>query len=124
MLESIRRLAATFVGILQTRLELASVEVEEQVAALVRLLLLAVSALLLLAVGLLLATLFVLIAFWDTHRLVAAGALTLVYLGGGVILALMAQRAARARPRLFAASLAELGKDRDQLKGRHEPTAP
>lgn len=117
LLASVRRLVATVVGAVQTRLELLSTEAEEHIVRLSRLLLLAACALLLLTLGVLLATVFILIAFWDTHRLAAAGLLALVYLGGGIGVALYARKEARAQPRLFAASLAELTKDRKTLKG-------
>jgi uncharacterized membrane protein YqjE len=104
-------------GTVHTRLELLSVEAEEHVVRLSRLWLLAACALLLFTLGLFVATVFVLILFWETHRLVAAGLLALAYLGGGVAVALYARSEARSQPRLFAASLAELTKDRRELKG-------
>jgi uncharacterized membrane protein YqjE len=117
LLASARRLVATAVGILQTRLELLSTEAEEHIVRLSRLWLLGTCALLLVMLGLLLATVFVLLLFWDTHRLLAAGLLALAYLAGGLGLAAYVRNEARAQPRLFASSLAELAKDRDGLKG-------
>jgi len=117
LLGSVRRLGATLLGTAHTRLELLSTEAEEHVLRLSRLFVLAACALMLLTLGLLVATLFVLILFWDTHRLATAAALALVYLGGGVAVALYARSEARSHPRLFAATLAELAKDRHQLKG-------
>lgn len=117
LLGSARRLVATVLGTVQTRLELLSTEAEEHVVRLSRLWVLAACALLLFTLGLLVATIFILIVFWDTHRLAAAGLLALAYLGGGVVVALYARSEARSQPRLFAASLAELTKDRQELKG-------
>lgn len=116
LLGSVRRLGATMLGMVQTRLELLSTEAEEHVVRLSRLCVLAACALMLVTLGLLVATLFVLILFWDTHRLAAAAALALMYLGGGIAVALYARREARSQPRLFAASLGELAKDRHELK--------
>jgi uncharacterized membrane protein YqjE len=116
LLGSVRRLGATLLGMVQTRLELLSTETEEHVVRLSRSCVLAACALMLVTLGLLVATLFVLILFWDTHRLAAAAALALMYLGGGIAMALYARREARSQPRLFAASLAELAKDRHELK--------
>ncbi len=118
LLLSVRRLGSTVVAALQTRLELLSTEAEEQVLSIARLWLLTACALLLLMLGALVATAFILILFWDTHRLAAAGVLALAYLTAGIMLALRVRREARMRPRLFAASVAELAKDRDALKGR------
>lgn len=116
LLASARRLLATGVGMLQTRLELLSTEAEEHVVRLSRLWLLGTCALLLVMLGLLVATVFVLLLFWDTHRLLAAGLLALGYLAGGLGIAAHVRKEARAQPRLFASSLAELAKDRDRLK--------
>jgi uncharacterized membrane protein YqjE len=112
----VRRLGATLLAMVRTRLELLSTEAEEHLVRLSRLCVLAACALMLITLGLLVATLFVLILFWDTHRLAAAAVLTLMYLGGGIAVALYARREARSQPRLFAASLAELAKDRHELK--------
>lgn len=117
LLASVRGLVATLLGTVQTRLELFSTEAEEHIVRLSRLWLLAACALMLFTLGILVATAFVLILFWDTHRLAAAGVLALLYLGAGVGVALYALNEARRQPRLFAASLAELAKDRQQLKG-------
>ena len=117
LLASARRLVATVLGTVHTRLELLSTEAEEHVVRFSRLCVLAACALLLFTLGLLVATTFVLILFWDTHRLAAAAVLALVYLGGGLAVALYARNEARSQPRLFAATLAELSKDRQELKG-------
>jgi uncharacterized membrane protein YqjE len=101
---------------LQTRLELLSVEAEEQLVRVARLCLLAAGAVLLLALALVTATVFVILLFWDIHRIAAAGVLALVYLGAALALAALARREAKAHPRPFRASLAELAKDRRQLK--------
>ena len=114
---SLRRLAATTLGALHTRLELFSTEAEEHAVRLLRLCLLAACALLFLGLGAIAATVFVLIVFWDTHRLAAAGLLAVAYLAGGAAFAWRVRKEARAQPRLFGATLAELEKDRRQLKG-------
>lgn len=116
LVASVRRLAATAVGALQTRLELLSTEAEEHLVRWARICVIAACALMLSVLGLLLATAFVLIAFWDTHRLAAAGLLAAAYLGGGAALAFYVRSEARRQPRLFGASLAELAKDRQALR--------
>lgn len=115
LLASLRRLAATLVAVFQTRLELLATEVEEERVRLGRLLLLGAAAAFFLALGMLTLTLFVIVLFWDTHRLLVAGLLAALYLGAGLAIAFAARREARARPRLFAASLSELAKDRERL---------
>lgn len=115
LLASLRRLAATLVAVFQTRLELLATEVEEERIRLGRLLLLGAAAAFFLALGILTFTLFVIVLFWDTHRLLVTGLLAALYLGAGLAIAFAARREALARPRLFAASLSELAKDRERL---------
>jgi len=115
LLQSLRNLAATLVATLQTRLELLAAEVEEERVRLARLLVLAVVAVFFLALSVLTLTLFVIVLFWDSYRLPVIGGLTLIYLAIGAGAAVAARRQATARPRLFAATLAELARDRERL---------
>lgn len=118
LLASLRRLLATGADILHTRLELLSVELEEGGGHLRALLLYALVALFFLGFGLLLLTLFVVVLFWDTHRVSVLGGITVVYLAIGAGAALMFRHRLKTRPRLFAATLAELDKDRERLTSR------
>ena len=115
LLASLRRLAATVVELLQTRLELIAVELEEERNRVFRLLILSVVAGFFLALGIITLTFFIILLAWDTHRLLAAGLLTAAYLAIGALAAVNARNAAKAASRLFSASLAELRKDRDDL---------
>jgi len=56
--------------------------------------------------------------FWESHRLVALGGLTGFFLIAGAAVGWLAMHKVRTRPRLFAASLAELSKDRQHLTSR------
>jgi uncharacterized membrane protein YqjE len=115
VLAALRRLAATAVGLLQTRIELLATELEEERARVFRILLLTVAALVFLALGVITLTFLVILLAWDTHRVLAAGLLTAAFLGIGALLALNARNAAKEKTKLFSASLAELAKDRDKL---------
>ena len=115
LLATLRRLAATAVALLQTRLELVAAELDEERNRLIRLLLLSVIAGFFLALGVITLTLFVVLLAWDTHRLLAAGLLTAIYRGTGTAVALSARKLAGTRSKLFSASLGELRKDRDEL---------
>ena len=114
LMQSLRNLAATGVGMLQTRLELLLSEIEEERVRLLQLLVWGFAALLFLAFGLLMFTLAVVAAFWDTHRLLALLALGILYLVIGLALAFGARRRAE-RPKMFASSMAELRKDHETL---------
>ena len=112
---SLKTLGATFAAILQNRLELLSTDIAEERARLGAILLLSLVALFCLGVGVLLLTLLVVVLFWDTHRLAALSALTLLFLAAGGWVGWMAVHRRRSKPRLFEASIAELAKDREHL---------
>lgn len=113
---SLKTLAASLVGIVQTRLELLSADVAEARERAVALLVLVLVALFALGVGVVLLAILVAVAYWETHRLAVLGALAAAFLGGGAGAAWLAVRKLRNEPRPFAASLAELDKDREQLR--------
>jgi uncharacterized membrane protein YqjE len=118
LLESLTTLAATLVAIAQTRLELLSADLDEDRAHLLSLLGLALVALFCLAVGVVLATILLVVAFWDTYRLLVLGSLAGLFLAAGIAAWAFAMHKVRTKPRVFAASLLELLKDRQQLGSR------
>ena len=118
LLESLTILAGTLVAIAHTRLDLLSADLEEERAHLFSLLVLTLAALLCLGIGVVLATILLVVAFWDTHRLLVLGLLAGFFLVVGMAVWAFAMHKARTKPRLFAASLSELFKDRQQLISR------
>jgi len=118
LLESLTILAGTLVAIAHTRLDLLSADLEEERAHLFSLLALTLAALFCLGIGVVLATILLVLAFWDTHRLLALGSLAGFYLVIGMGVWTFALHKARTKPKLFAASLSELFKDRQQLTSR------
>ncbi len=119
-LDSLRALGATFLALVSTRAELVVVELREEAERKKEMLVLAGVAALFLALGLLLVAFFVVVVFWDTHRVVATAAVTLVYLGIGAGALARLRRKSRASPPPFEATLAELAKDLEMMKGRDE----
>ena len=115
LFNSVKTLAATLVAMGRTRLELLSTEIEEERVRLSSMLLWTLVALFCAALCTVLLTLLVVVIFWDTHRLLVLGILALLFLVGAVISGLVVLDKAKAKPRLFASSLAELSKDREQL---------
>lgn len=121
ILESLKVFAATLAAIAHTRIDLLSTELQEVQQRYLLQLAAAVLALFCLGMGVLLATLLVVVLFWDSHRLLSLSVLSALFLIGSLALWLLARRAARRQPRPFAATLAELAKDRQHLRGaRHE----
>ena len=118
LFESLKGLAASLVAIVQTRLDLLSTDVEEARDRLLSALVMLVIALFCLGVGILLLALLIVVAFWETHRLLALAGVITAFLAGGAAAFGGARHALRSGPKLFAASLAELAKDRQHLTQR------
>jgi uncharacterized membrane protein YqjE len=115
LFKSVAHLFATVIGIAQTRIELLSTELQEEVHRVAEIMLWAAVALLAAGIGLFLLALVVIFVFWDTHRLLASIAVTSVFLLIAVSAGLVMSSKVRSRPPLLDATLAELKKDRASL---------
>jgi uncharacterized membrane protein YqjE len=115
LLASLQRLLATLLDIVQTRVAIVATEFEEERVRLRELVVFGFVALFFFNIGIVLLTLFVVMLFWETHRLYVMGGFALLYLGVGVVAGISLRHRLKSRPRLFATTLAELSKDRDQL---------
>lgn len=115
LLQSLRNLAATLVALLHTRLELLATELDEERLRIAQIIFWALMGLLFLTLGVLMLTVFVLIVFWDTHRVAVAAVLAAGYLAIGIVTVLVARNKARVRSRLFSESLGQLARDRERL---------
>ncbi|RUI07951.1 hypothetical protein IPC444_00760 [Pseudomonas aeruginosa] len=112
---SLRRFGAAFLGLLHGHVELFGIELQEQKANTLRLLLFAGLALvfaLLLLVGL---SLLVLIVFWDTNRLAAALGLCLFYVIGSMFCGWRLYQSINDESSPFSATLEELANDCERL---------
>ena len=108
-------MAGTLLAIFQTRLELLSVEVEEERLNIKQMLLYASIALFFFALATIMLTAFVVVVFWDGYRLqVLAGFIGLYFVAGAMAWNAL-QRVANRKSQLFSASLAAMADDRDQL---------
>ena len=72
-------------------------------------------ALFFLGIATVFAAVLVVLLFWDSNRLLAAGLLAALFISIGAGAALFTRRCMRERPKLLAATLAGLGRDRDTL---------
>ena len=120
LMGSVKRLAATLTSIVSTRLELLANELQEERLRLTQMLLFALFALFCFGMALLLFTVFIVVLFWDDHRLAVLGALSLVFFVSGSLAAVLLRGKAQEKSRLFSASLAELEKDREKLGAGRE----
>jgi len=115
LLASLRQLMDTVLETAQLRLALLSNEIEQEKLRLFDGLLWAGLALLLLGLGILLLCAFIVVLFWDSHRLLALGTLALLFLGAGTYLLARARARLQSQGGLFHSSAAELGRDRAGL---------
>ena len=117
----LRGYAASGLAILQTRLELLATEVQEEKLRLGSLLGFAAAAFFFVGFGAVMLALFLTVLLWDSHRLLALGVFTALFLVIGLIAAAAAVRIGRQGSRLFAASIAELTQDREMIRPDNEP---
>ena len=117
MLGPVRELARTLLSFVLTRTRLAATELEEQALRLIEILIWLTVALFFLGVALVFLAILVVLLFWDSNRALAAGLLAGLFVAIGAGAALFARLRLRERPKLLAATLAELERDRDTLGG-------
>lgn len=118
LFHSLNNLLATFIAIVHTRLELLTTELQEEVRQVGAILLWAFIAAFAAMMGLFLGALAVIFVFWDTHRLGASLAMIGLFVGVAVVAGLILRHKLTTKPPLLDDTLAELAKDRDQLKAR------
>lgn len=118
LMESLKRLAGTLLAIIQTRLELLFNEMEEERVRIEQMLLYGSIALFFFGLAIMLLTVFFVVLFWDSHRLLVLGVFIALYFVAGLLAWNALSRVAREKSKLFSASLAELADDRDQLAPR------
>lgn len=115
----IDRLAAVtdgILGIVQTRLSLLAVEVEEEGIRLGAGLFNLILAALFLAFGLFALAIFLTVLLWDSHRLLVIGLATVFFFVMALVAGNNAWRRLKQGKRLFTDSVAELARDRELLR--------
>ncbi|HEY6641719.1 phage holin family protein [Povalibacter sp.] len=118
LFQSLNNFVATLVAITHTRLQLLTTEIQEEVQEVAKLLIWSFIALFAAMMALFLGALTIIFAFWDTHRITAAIVMTGAFLLIAAIGGIMLMRRLKAKPPMLDATLAELAKDRDQLRAR------
>lgn len=118
LFQSLSNFAGTMIAIAHTRLQLLTTELQEEVRQVGAILLWAFIAAFAAMMGLFLGALAVIFVFWDTHRIAASLAMIALFIliasGAGLMLA----KKLRDKPPMLDDTLAELAKDRDNLKAR------
>ncbi len=116
LLGSLRRMFATVLALVHTRVELFTTEIEEEIQRAAGILLWALVALFFGSLTVLFLAVLVLIVFWEDHRVLAASLITAAFLVLTVTFAMLARARLRAKPRFMAATIEELKRDRATLE--------
>jgi len=115
ILESLRKLGRTGVAVLQNRLELLAVEVEEQKVRLVKVLVLAGAAVFLANSALLAVSATIVMLASERARIAVLIALSVVYVSAAAWAFLALRKELRSAPPVFQDTVAELKKDGEWL---------
>lgn len=116
---SLRRLCDSGLALLQNRVELFSVELEEQKIRLVRLLVLVAAAVFLANTAVLVLTATIIMVVGDKARVPVMIGLSLIYLGGATAVVFALRKELRESPPPFDGTIAELKKDRSWLSPKN-----
>ena len=122
LLDAIARFGGSLFGMLQNRLELASVELGEAGSRLVLTIIASFAALLLLGGAVAALSAWVAVALWSTLGHAVLGWIALVYFGAGTGLLWWLRARLRDSPPLLADTLAELRVDAALLRGESAPS--
>jgi uncharacterized membrane protein YqjE len=118
LFQSFSNFAGTLIAIAHTRLQLLTTELQEEVRQVGAILLWAFVAAFTALLGLFLAALVFIFAFWDTHRIAASLAMIGMFVAIAIFAALVLRKKLREKSPMLDDTLAELAKDRDNLKAR------
>lgn len=108
---------ANVIEFVEVRFELFTVEARMELQRLVLLGVYGVIGALLLAFGIVFLALFITVALWEQHALLALAVITTVFLGGGLGLIIMARGKLRQLLSMFSGTREELRRDRQRLRG-------
>lgn len=111
----IRRILASLLGTLRVRLELAGIELQDEIDHVVRAIAMALAGALLLCIGVAFGAIAVIVALWETHRVLALAGFAILFAGGGAVLLWLLARVSRDRPPIFGETVAQFEQDRQRL---------
>lgn len=112
LLGSVRSLVDNLLGSVHDRIELISVELQEEKQRLIQLFIWISVAIFTGMMALAFASITLVFLFWDSARIAALTGVTVLYAAGAVIAVLTLRRQIARQSKLFAASLQELRNDR------------
>jgi uncharacterized membrane protein YqjE len=114
---ALRGLFAAGLDTLRTRLDLAAVEVELYLIRVVQMMLWAVAALACALLGLVFGLVTIVVALWDSHRMLGLLGGTGLFFALAVIFGLVGARTFRSRPNVLDGTLQQLDHDQRSVRG-------
>ena len=114
---AVRGLVAALLEALHTRLELAGVEEEIHLRALLSSLIWALGAVACAMLGLAFGVLALIAALWNTHRMLALLGSTAMFIALAALFGYLGARALRVHPDVFEGSLEQLAEDERRTRG-------
>ena len=114
---SVRDLLTTGLAIAQTRLELVTTEIEEELHRVAEILLWMFVVVFFAGLTVLMLAFAIVVAFWEEHRMLAVGLTTLAFTAITVVSLLIVRGKIHSRPKLLAATIEEIKHDREALGG-------
>ena len=122
--DSIGRVVSTLVAMLHTRLELVSVELEEELIRFSSYFIVSLIALFCAGVAVVLVIFLIIVLFWDDHRIAVLLTLIGVFGAASILVAAWLRKQFLDRPRLFEHSIAELKKDVELIHRKDQAADP
>jgi uncharacterized membrane protein YqjE len=113
---AVRRMLATAVAVVQTRAELLTTELQEEIQRAASILLWSLVALLFASLAVLMISITLLIVFWDTHRVLVAALISAAFVVFAASAGLYARARTHAKPGFLSGTLTELKRDRAMLE--------
>jgi uncharacterized membrane protein YqjE len=118
-----RRMLASLLGSLKVRIELAGLELQDEIDHLIRAIAMAIGGALLLCIGLALVAAAVVVALWETHRVMALAGFALLFTAGGALTLWQLARVSRERAPMFADTAEQFELDLQRLTGNASATS-
>jgi len=116
LLATANRFFSVLVSAAETRVGILGTELQEERVRLSRILLVGAATLFCLGLGIVLLAVLLVVLYWDSHRLVVLGLLSGLFLGLGLVCAIVLGVVARGHKRPLSETMEVLAKDRQILE--------
>ena len=113
----VRGWVANILELAEVRLELLTIEARIGLQRLILVCVYGVLGAVLAAFGIIFLALLITVAMWATHPLLALGVFTTLFLGGGLVLMILARGKLRGLVEMFSVTREELRRDQHRLRG-------